>query len=141
MAVAFERKKETLDFVRDNWEIMYKKDIAKKLGCSASTVSIIGTELGLPIQGRSKESFYRIDSIKRMKNDFRLGEKITLRVSYGKGRRKIVKGIVTDKTDYLVLVKWKKYGEDRRESFRYDEFCVGEVQVVSRNEKYMTESL
>ncbi|WP_368490754.1 hypothetical protein [Clostridium sp. BJN0013] len=42
MAVAFEKTKETLDFVRDNWEIMPKKDMAKKLGCSTSLVSVIG---------------------------------------------------------------------------------------------------
>ncbi|UZQ49827.1 hypothetical protein [Clostridium kluyveri] len=134
MAVAFERKKETLDFVRDNWEIMPKKYMAKKLGCSTSLVSVIGGELGLPIQRKlptlPKDSFYRRESIRRMRNDFRLGQKITLRVSYGKGRRKIIKGIVADKTDYVVLVKWKKHENERRESFRYDEFCVGEVQVV-----------
>lgn len=47
-----------------------------------------------------------------------------------RGKYKLIKGVVADKTDYLVLVKWKKYEEDRRESFRYAEFCVGEVQVV-----------
>lgn len=134
MAVAFERKKETLDFIRNNWEVIPKKDMAKKLGCSASLVSVIGGELGLPIQRKlptlPKDSFYRRESIRRMRNDFRLGQKITLRVSYGKGRRKIIKGIVADKTDYVVLVKWKKHENERRESFRYDEFCVGEVQVV-----------
>lgn len=88
----------------------------------------------MPIQRKlptlPKDSFYRRESIRRMRNDFRLGQKITLRVSYGKGRRKIIKGIVADKTDYVVLVKWKKHENERRESFRYDEFCVGEVQVV-----------
>lgn len=135
MAVAFERKKEDLDFIRNNWEIIPKKDMAKKLGCSASLVSMIGGELGLPIQRKlptlSKDSFYTIDSIRRMKNNFRLGEKITLKVQRSRGKYKVIKGVVADRTDYLVLVKWKKYGEDRRESFRYDEFCVGEVQVVS----------
>ncbi|APM41372.1 hypothetical protein [Clostridium kluyveri] len=134
MAVAFERKKETLDFVRDNWEIMYKKDMAKKLGCSTSLVSVIGGELGLPIQRKlptlPKDSFCTIDSIRRMRNDFRLGQKITLKVQRSRGKYKVISGVVANKTDYLVLVKWKKYGKDRRESFRYDEFCVGEVRVV-----------
>ena len=134
MAVAFERTKETLDFVRDNWEIMRRKDMAKKLGCSTSTVGAIGSELGLPFQRKlptlPRDSFYTVESIRRMKKDFRLGQKITLGVSYGKGRRKIIKGVVADRTDYLVLVKWKKNENNRRESFRYAEFCVGEVQVV-----------
>lgn len=134
MAVAFERKKEDLDFVRDNWEIIPKKDMAKKLGCSTSLVSVIGAELGLPIMRKlptlPKDSFYRTESIRRMKKDFRLGEKITLKVQRSRGKYKFIRGVVADKTDYLVLVRWKKYGEDRKESFRYDEFCVGEVQVV-----------
>ncbi|WP_368489295.1 hypothetical protein [Clostridium sp. BJN0013] len=40
MAVAFERKKETLDFVRDNWEIMPKKDMAKKLVIRTNALNI-----------------------------------------------------------------------------------------------------
>ncbi|WP_172634759.1 hypothetical protein [Clostridium kluyveri] len=134
MAVAFERKKEDLDFIRDNWEIIPKKDMAKKLGCSASLVSMIGAELGLPIQRKlptlPRDSFYTTESIRRMKKDFRLGEKITLKVGISRGKYKVIKGIVADSTDYLVLVKWKKNENNRRESFRYAEFCVGEVQVV-----------
>lgn len=47
MAVAFKRTKENLNFVRDNWEIMPKKYMAKKLGCSTSLVSVIGGRTGL----------------------------------------------------------------------------------------------
>ena len=134
MAVAFKRTKENLNFVRDNWEIMPKKYMAKKLGCSTSLVSVIGGELGLPIQRKlptlPKDSFYRTESIRRMKKDFRLGEKITLKVQRSRGKYKVIKGVVADRTDYLVLVKWKKHGNGRKESFRYDEFCVGEVRVV-----------
>ncbi|WP_368490755.1 hypothetical protein [Clostridium sp. BJN0013] len=65
-----------------------------------------------------------------MRKNFRIEEKITLKVQRSRGKYKLIKGVVADKTDYLVLVKWKKYEEDRRESFRYAEFCVGEVQVV-----------
>ncbi|MFL0197312.1 hypothetical protein ACJDU8_17355 [Clostridium sp. WILCCON 0269] len=134
MAVAFERTRETLDFVRDNWEIMPRKDMAKKLGCSPSLVGMIGTELGLPIQHKlptlPKDSFYRTESIRRMKNNFRLGQEITLKVGRSRGKYKFIKGVVADKTDYLVLVRWKRKGNHRRESFKYAEFCVGEVQVV-----------
>lgn len=109
--------------------------MAKKLGCSPSLVGIIGDELGLPIQRKAptlpRDSFYTTDSIRRLKNDFRIGQKITLKVSYGKGKHKIVKGTVANKTDCLVLVKWKRNGNHRRESFKYAEFCLGEAEVVS----------
>ncbi|EDK35296.1 hypothetical protein [Clostridium kluyveri] len=97
MAVAFKRTKENLNFVRDNWEIMPKKYMAKKLGCSTSLVSVIGGELGLPIQRKlptlPKDSFYRTESIRRMKKDFSLGEKITLKVQRSRGKYKVIKGL------------------------------------------------
>lgn len=134
MAVAFERTKENMDFVRDNWEIMPRKDMANKLGCSTSLVNMIGSELGLPIQRKlptlPKDSFYTTESIRRMRKDFRIGQKITLKVEHSRRKYKFVKGVVADRTDCLVLVKWKKHGNERKESFRYDEFCVGEVRVV-----------
>ena len=134
MAVSFERTKENMDFVRDNWEVMRRKDMAKKLGCSTSTVGAIGSELGLPIQRKlptlPKDSFYTTESIRRMRKDFRIGQKITLKVEYSRRKYKLIRGVVADKTDYLVLVKWKKHENERKESFRYDEFCVGEVRVV-----------
>jgi len=134
MAVAFERKKEDLDFVRDNWEIIPKKDMAKKLGCSASLIGIIGNELGLPIVRKlptlPRDSFYTTESIRRMRKDFRIGQKITLKVEYSRRKYKLIRGVVADRTDCLVLVKWKKHENERKESFRYMEFCVGEVRVV-----------
>lgn len=134
MAVAFERTKENMDFVRDNWETIRRKDMTKKLGCSTSLVSMIGTELGLPIQRKlptlPKDSFYTTESIRRMRKDFRIGQKITLKVEYSRRKYKLIRGVVADRTDCLVLVKWKKHENERKESFRYMEFCVGEVRVV-----------
>ena len=92
------------------------------------------SELGLPIQRKlptlPRDSFYTTESIRRMRKDFRIGQKITLKVEYSRRKYKLIRGVVADKTDYLVLIKWKKHENERKESFRYDEFCVGEVRVV-----------
>lgn len=130
MAVSFERTKARTDFIKDNWGILSRKDMAYKLGCSAALVGMIGVELNLPLQHRSptlpKRAFYTVESIQRTGNLFKIGKKIKLRVNCGHGKHRIVKGTVVDKTKCLVVVQEKNH----RQSFKYVEFCVGEVEVI-----------
>lgn len=73
-----------------------------------------------------RKSFYTTESIKAVRNSFKIGQKIKLKVECSRGKYRLVKGTVIDKTDCLVAVK-KEVGT---ESFRYAEFRAGEVKVV-----------
>jgi len=138
MPALFERTKARNDFVKDNWGIMSQKDIAAKLGCSATLVSNIGAEMNLvksrKLSAEVRQEFYYIEDVKRVAKLFKIGQRVRLKVKCIRGtyvntrcnKYKTVSGTVVGKTKWLVVVQkgnWK-------ESFKYIDFCAGDVEIM-----------
>lgn len=115
-----------------------RKLFTGKLGCSPALVSMIGSEMNL-VKSRKSSSEVRghycpIENVRKVAKLFKIGQKIKLKVRYVYGtytnvrcnKYRTVKGIVADKTEWFVVVQ----SENSRESFKYIDFCVGDVQVM-----------
>ena len=138
MPVLFERTKARNDFVKANWGTMRQKDIAAKLGCSPTLVNMIGSEMDLVKSRKSsaevRSHYCPIENVKKVAKLFKIGQKIKLKVRYVYGtytnvscnKYRTVKGTVAYKTEWLVVVQ----RENSRESFKYIDFCVGDVQII-----------
>ncbi|OAA91234.1 hypothetical protein [Clostridium ljungdahlii] len=138
MPVLFERTKARNDFVKANWGTMRQKDIAAKLGCSPTLVNMIGSEMDLVKSCKSsaevRSRYCSIENVKKVAKLFKIGQKIKLKIRFTHGayinigcnKYRTVRGTVAYKTEWLVVVQ----SENHRESFKYIDFCVGDVQII-----------
>ena len=72
-----------------------------------------------------------VEKIKAVKNRFRLGQKIRLIEQGSRKSKRYVRGRVIARTKYFVTIMVSKNGTERyKESFKYVDFLLGDIEKV-----------
>lgn len=126
--------KQDKQFIKDNWETITNTEMAKSIGASKQTITIVGRELGLQdkrelLKRGSKLNSQDLKEIEKynlssatikeaegrkktsniidLREKFILGQELKFRTFDGLNARKIIEGKIIQKTEHLLIIKAK----------------------------------